>query len=92
MLSPEKHQKLVEHINAKWKSQACWLCGTNSWDVAAYVGLQLSDHGGLVIGGQFLPVVAVTCKNCGNTVLVNAIIAGISPELPQTPGDGMDEK
>ena len=32
----------------------------------------------MVIGGSALvPVVPITCGNCGNTVLINAIVAGL---------------
>jgi len=34
------------------------------------------NAGSVIIGGPVIPVVAVTCLNCGNTVLVNALIAG----------------
>lgn len=36
-------------------------------------------HGGsMVIGGSALiPIVPVTCDNCGNTVLINGIMAGV---------------
>ena len=34
-------------------------------------------QGGLRLGGQVLPVVPIVCENCGNTVLVNALVAGL---------------
>lgn len=53
------------------------MCGANAWAVQDKV-FQLNEFssGSLVIGGPLVPVVPVTCTNCGNTVLVNAIIAG----------------
>jgi len=44
---------------------------------------QLSEfhEGNLVVGGLLIPVIPVTCTNCGHTVLVNALISGaIKPE------------
>jgi len=44
---------------------------------------QLSEfhEGNLVVGGPLIPVIPVTCTNCGNTVLVNALISGaLKPE------------
>jgi hypothetical protein len=61
------------------------MCGTSQWSVQDKV-YQLSEfHGGnLVVGGPLVPVIPVSCTNCGNTVLVNAIIAGaIKPDAPQ---------
>ena len=35
--------------------------------------------GNFIIGGTpIVPVLPVTCGNCGNTVLVNAIVAGVT--------------
>ena len=41
------------------------------------------NQGNLVLGGQLVPVVPVVCNNCGNTVLVNAILAGLIPPGPE---------
>jgi hypothetical protein len=32
---------------------------------------------GLVLGGPVVPLAPVTCNNCGNTVLLNALMAGV---------------
>ena len=38
--------------------------------------LRAFNDGNLIVGGPIIPVVPVVCTNCGNTILVNAIIAG----------------
>lgn len=69
-------QKVIEHLKEKWKGRSCQMCGVGNWNVqdTAYEVRQFSQ-GGLVVGGPVIPVVPVVCTNCGNTVLVNAIIA-----------------
>jgi predicted nucleic-acid-binding Zn-ribbon protein len=69
-------------LREKWGDRSCPMCGANAWAVQDKV-FQLNEFssGNLVIGGPLVPVVPVTCTNCGNTVLVNAIISGaVQPE------------
>jgi hypothetical protein len=71
--------KLIRHLNANWGGHRCPMCGLGPWEagntvqeIREYIG-----GGGILVGGAVVPVVAVTCKNCGYTALVNAIIAGV---------------
>ena len=71
-------QKFVDFLNEKWKGRACPICGGGPWNVSDDV-FEIRDYnnGNLVIGGgPIVPVIAVTCMNCGNTIFVNAILAG----------------
>jgi hypothetical protein len=72
-------QKLISHLSAKWQGRACQMCGTNKWTVSDSIfELREYNQGDLVLGGSpLIPVVPVTCNNCGNTVFVNAITAGL---------------
>ena len=36
--------------------------------------LRLNENGGIQLGGQVMPLVAITCMNCGNTVFVNPLV------------------
>jgi len=84
MLSPEQISRLTEHINTKWARKECRQCGSNSWAVEGFVLLSISDQPGqLVLGGPSLPTVSLVCNICGNTVLVNAIVAGVLPPTAQ---------
>lgn len=70
---------VIAFLNAKWGSgRQCPMCGTKSWSVQDST-FQVSElnPAGLVVGGPIIPVIPVICSNCGNTVLVNAITAGI---------------
>ena len=71
-------QKAIDHLQEKWAGRPCPLCGVGSWNVhdSTY---QLTEYnqGSMVIGGPVIPLIPVICNNCGNTVLINALTAGI---------------
>jgi hypothetical protein len=80
-------QKVIEHLKAKWAGRPCPLCLVGNWNVHDST-FQLTEfnEGSMVIGGPVIPVIPVICNNCGNTVLVNAITAGlIKPEAGGKP-------
>lgn len=80
-------QKAIVHLQAKWAGRPCPMCGVSDWNVHDST-FQLTEfnQGSMVIGGPVIPVVPVICKNCGNTILINAIIAGlIKPETGAKP-------
>lgn len=71
-------QKLLGHLNGKWMSKPCQMCSVGKWSVQdSTFQLMEFQEGSLVVGGPVIPVVPVTCTNCGNTLLVNAITAGL---------------
>ncbi len=78
-------QKMISFLSQKWGEKKCNMCGGGTWEVQDKV-FQLTEfhQGNLVVGGPLVPVVPVTCTNCGNTTLVNALISGaITPEPNQ---------
>jgi hypothetical protein len=77
MTSKINGAKLIEFLNQKWSGRPCPQCHVANWQVqdSAYQLMQFSG-GGIVIGGPVLPVVPVICGNCGNTILVNALMLG----------------
>lgn len=69
---------LIEHLNEKWGGRGCAQCGSTNWQVQDSIfELRQFSGGTLVVGGPLIPVVPVICQNCGNTVLVNGLIAGV---------------
>jgi hypothetical protein len=77
-------QKLIEYLKLKWGPRSCPMCSGGPWNVqdSTYLLMEYNE-GGLVVGGPIIPVVPVICANCGNTVLVNAVVSGvISPSVP----------
>jgi len=75
-------QIAIAHLQEKWEGKPCPMCGVGNWNVNNST-FQLTEfnQGNMIIGGPVVPVIPVVCNNCGNTILVNAITAGvIKPE------------
>ena len=70
-------KKIIDFLSEKWKGRDCPMCGKGPWNVQSKV-FQLTEfyQSSIVIGGPVIPVIPVSCENCGHTVLVNAIISG----------------
>jgi predicted nucleic-acid-binding Zn-ribbon protein len=79
-------KKFITFITEKWGGKSCPMCGKGPWSVQEKV-FQLTEFhdGNMVIGGPLMPLVPVTCNNCGYTVVVNAIIAGAVTTPAQLP-------
>ena len=80
---PVKHKVDIEllkaHLTKKWGPISCQMCHQGQWTVGDTI-FELREFygGGLKVGGgPIIPVVPVTCSNCGRTVLINAIVAEI---------------
>ena len=79
MLSPDRHQAIIAHINARWAHKTCQLCGRNEWTADGYITMPIADRLGPILGSSAIPVIVVTCINCGNMVMVNALVADVPP-------------
>ncbi len=69
-------EKLINAINEKWASKLCPMCGGNNWNIDSGVSglVALDKNKNVMLGGRVLPVIAITCLHCGNTVLVNPLV------------------
>jgi hypothetical protein len=86
VLTPEQTAKAIQWLRANWgDARECPFHGPTNWEVGnilvATVGF---TRGGLQVGGSTYPSFVVICGQCGFTVFVNAIKAGIvkAPEVP----------
>jgi len=79
-------EKLVAFLGEKWGGRSCPMCGKGPWNVQPTV-FQLNEfhEGSFVVGGPLVPVIPVSCGNCGHTVLVNAIISGAMAQQEPVP-------
>jgi len=68
----------LEHLKGKWYGKPCPLCGVGNWNISDSVfELREFHDGSIVLGaGPIIPVIPVTCSNCGNTIMVNALLSG----------------
>ena len=82
-------KKLIEGVLKRWKRPNCPLCDKTSWTVPEDLfELRQLSLDGFHVGGPRMPVVPVICEHCGNTVLVNAIVAGVVPPKTAKKGQG----
>lgn len=86
LLSAEKLGQAVSWLKTKWKDGKCPFCGASDWQVSSTLAsircVPPMAPGSLHLGGPTFPAIAVTCGNCGQMTLVNAIISGVV-ELPK---------
>jgi hypothetical protein len=71
--------RLIDHLRKAWgEFRKCPMCEHNLWDVSGTIfELREYHEGNIVIGtGPVLPIIPVTCTNCGNTVFLNAVATG----------------
>ena len=70
--------KFIEQMKEKWKDVACPMCQSQNWSISATIFLlpQYKDKK-VILDDKIFPVIPVSCQNCGNTVLVSAIISGM---------------
>lgn len=72
--------KVMQHLVNKWgEKKKCPMCNQSSWWISDTVYEMREFHGGgLVLGaGPIIPIITVACQNCGNTIFINAIVAGV---------------
>ncbi|MBI1303247.1 MAG: hypothetical protein GC172_05615 [Phycisphaera sp.] len=82
--------KVISFLNEKWQGRPCPLCGNRRWSVQDAAFELRQFHGGNFVlgGGAIIPLVPVTCENCGYTALINAIKAGVVSAAPAQPTEG----
>ena len=73
--------RIAEHLKRTWRAPTCQLCGCGLWELHGYVTLVLTDSPATPTGTDGLPTVAVVCQRCGNTVLINLVVANALPAL-----------
>jgi RNase P subunit RPR2 len=85
--SQDVASKIIAKLNQVLPNMKCPLCHTDDWIVASgYVFLSAYEHPSSMMrelyrkGGE-LPCVAITCKVCGNTHLMNLLQLGLGDLL-----------
>ena len=71
-------EKAIAWLNKHWQHRACPVCDNTSWSISdELVEVRPYKGGGLTVGGSLYPFMVVTCGTCGNTLLFNAVLAGL---------------
>ncbi len=85
-LSEEDKKTIVDWLKEKCNNFRCVCCGLGHWDLAPdsvlLIGYDLRStrfhyHAGI-------PLVGLTCKDCGHLLLFSPIVMGIKPDPPET--------
>jgi hypothetical protein len=71
-------RRQLDWVREKWgDDRACPYCRNTSWSVPDEIA-EIRPFGPRLDSVAY-PVFQVICQNCGNTVLINAVIADIPP-------------
>lgn len=78
-LSNIQKEKAIKHIEkSSGGIQKCSMCKEREWSIHPELyQLTQFNEGGTIIGGPVVPLLILECTNCGNTLSINAIRAGI---------------
>lgn len=89
-LTQEQIQQATNWLNAHWLTKGCpFHPGPTNWQMGdTLVGTVGFAPGGIAIGGPTFPLLVLTCTQCGHTVFVNSIVAGITPRAIGATGTG----
>lgn len=76
-------ETLIKKLNEKWQGRSCPYCQNTQWtvDTSIVTPIEVDENKNMMIGGKFQPLIPVSCRNCGNTVLVNGLILGCIDEI-----------
>lgn len=69
-------EKFLSELNRLWTNKNCPMCGQNRWNVDnnLVTTVKVAENSGIELGGQVMPLVAVTCMNCGNVMFINPLV------------------
>lgn len=95
----EDRKKIVDYLKDKWKGKSCPLCQSGHWMVQdSCFQLMTYNPDAFLVGGPVLPLIPVTCSNCSNTILINALLSGminpkpkVSPDQEKNTSIGVDK-
>lgn len=79
MKKPNSGQ-IMNFLNTKWNGAVCPMCQGREWNVEDTIyELREFKDGNLIVTKdcRIIPVVPITCTNCGNTVLLNPLAIGL---------------
>ena len=68
----------IENLIKTYKAYICPLCHADQWLIGDTIYYLNEYHGKkIILGGSAYPVFTIACAHCGNTLLVNALIANV---------------
>jgi len=70
-------ERIIQHLKNAWTVQACPMCRKSNWEVHGPITLPLGGVDNSAAAGQNLPCAAIVCQSCGNSLIINLVVAGI---------------
>lgn len=76
-------ERFLQFLQEKWEQQICPLCQHNEWTISEniYELREYRGKNGYLLDGKIpvpiVPLIPITCDYCGNTILINALLAGV---------------
>jgi len=70
-------ERIIKHLKSAWTVQACPMCRKSSWEVHGPITFALGTPESSGTQGQNLPCAAIVCQSCGNSLIINLVVAGI---------------
>ena len=65
-------------IDEHWTGQkTCPICNSTGWFMGDVVGEVREMHPNNLISGSFYPLIVISCRTCGYTLLFNAMVGGL---------------
>lgn len=88
-LSPQQSKELIDSLNVRIRNGQlkCPLCGQSQWNLNdVLIESREFQQGNLIIGGNssVMPFITLTCRNCANTLFLNAIQLGLVQNTDET--------
>lgn len=85
-IGEENRENVMARIRQLWsEDKGCKICGEEKWNLSDAF-FSLSQFGTNEDGSsQNVPLVILTCANCGNTIFFNAIMLGFRFERKEQP-------
>ena len=78
MLTETERNKVQSWFKSKGVTYICEACKRTDWEIGYLVSAPIFSNGVTTLGGPVLPMVPVSCKNCGFIRLFSAILLGLS--------------
>ena len=84
----DKLKRICEAIQKKLggRTLLCGICGGSRWGLSQAivklpVDLNINTSGGLVIGGEIMPLAMMVCESCGQALSFNLVTLGLWAEF-----------
>ena len=88
-MEDEQRQRVAQWFSDKWSHGPCPVCDANAWAPNSKLG-QITNFASDEFEVNVVPVLLVYCTNCGYTLPINALVAGICQPRAMPAPDAFD--